>query len=35
MELKKALMNDSIQEIQNVGDRLVDFLFDLENDMED
>jgi molecular chaperone DnaK len=35
MELKKALMNDSIEQIQNVGDRLVDFLFDLENDMED
>lgn len=35
MELKKALMNDSIEEIQKAGDRLVDFLFDLENDMEE
>jgi molecular chaperone DnaK len=35
MELKKALMNDSIAEIQQAGDRLVDFLFDLENNMED
>ncbi|MBW4632465.1 MAG: Hsp70 family protein [Iphinoe sp. HA4291-MV1] len=35
MELKKALMNDNIQEIQKVGDRLVDFLFDLENNMEE
>ncbi|ARV58467.1 molecular chaperone DnaK [Nostocales cyanobacterium HT-58-2] len=35
MELKKALMNDSIEEIQKAGDRLVDFLFDLENNMEE
>ncbi|WP_017317531.1 Hsp70 family protein [Mastigocladopsis repens] len=35
MELKKGLMNDSIEEIQKAGDHLVDFLFDLENNMED
>ncbi|QDL11400.1 molecular chaperone DnaK [Brasilonema octagenarum UFV-E1] len=34
MELKKALMNDNIQEIQKAGDSLVDLLFDLENHME-
>ncbi len=31
MDLKKALMNDNTAEIQSTGDRLVDFLFDLEN----
>ncbi|NMG11162.1 Hsp70 family protein [Brasilonema sp. UFV-L1] len=35
MELKKALMNDEIQEIQKAGDRLVDFLFDSENNVEE
>lgn len=35
MDLKTALMNDNTEEIQSVGDRLVDFLFDLENEMED
>lgn len=35
MELKKALMNDNIQEIQKAGDRLIDELFDLENNMQD
>lgn len=35
MDLKTALMNDDTEEIQSVGDRLVDFLFDLENNMED
>jgi molecular chaperone DnaK len=34
MDLKKALLNDNTQQIQIVGDRLVDFLFDLENNME-
>ena len=31
MDLKKALMNDNTEEIQKTGDRLVDFLFDQEN----
>src|SRR5579883_443453 len=34
MDLKKALMNDNIQQVQIAGDHLVDFLFDLENNME-
>ncbi|MBD2770943.1 Hsp70 family protein [Iningainema tapete] len=35
IDLKTALMNDNTEEIQAVGDRLVDFLFDLENNMDD
>lgn len=35
IDLKTALMNDHTEEIQAVGDRLVDFLFDLENNMDD
>ncbi len=34
MDLKKALINDNTEQIQKAGDRLVDFLFDLENNME-
>ncbi|MBR8833688.1 MAG: Hsp70 family protein [Stigonema ocellatum SAG 48.90 = DSM 106950] len=33
MDLKKALMNDNTEEIQKTGDRLIDELFDLENNM--
>jgi len=34
MDLKKALINDNTEQIQRAGDHLVDFLFDLENNME-